>query len=124
GSIINLSSMVGIEGGHPSLLYPTSKTAVIGLTKSMAAHHGTSSASQRDRSRHDLHADGSLEKHDRRPAPGTTIWLIPQDRGVCLGRGDGRRIPGERRRALDHGCGSARRCRHNGREIGATLAAV
>jgi NAD(P)-dependent dehydrogenase (short-subunit alcohol dehydrogenase family) len=42
GSIINLSSMVGIEGGHPSLLYPTSKTAVIGLTKSMAAHHGTS----------------------------------------------------------------------------------
>jgi NAD(P)-dependent dehydrogenase (short-subunit alcohol dehydrogenase family) len=42
GSIINLSSMVGIEGGHPSLLYPTSKTAIIGLTKSMAAHHGTS----------------------------------------------------------------------------------
>jgi NAD(P)-dependent dehydrogenase (short-subunit alcohol dehydrogenase family) len=42
GVIINLSSMVGIEGGHPSLLYPTSKTAIIGLTKSMAAHHGTS----------------------------------------------------------------------------------
>lgn len=42
GAIINLSSMVGIEGGHPSLLYPVSKTAVIGLTKSMAAHHGTS----------------------------------------------------------------------------------
>jgi NAD(P)-dependent dehydrogenase (short-subunit alcohol dehydrogenase family) len=42
GSIINLSSMVGIEGGHPSLLYPTSKTAVLGLTRSMAAHHGTS----------------------------------------------------------------------------------
>jgi NAD(P)-dependent dehydrogenase (short-subunit alcohol dehydrogenase family) len=42
GSIINLSSMVGIEGGHPSLLYPTSKTAVIGLTRSMAAHHGAS----------------------------------------------------------------------------------
>lgn len=40
GSIINLSSVAGIEGGHPSLLYPTSKTAVIGLTRSMAAHHG------------------------------------------------------------------------------------
>lgn len=42
GSIINLSSMVGIEGGHPSLLYPVSKTAVIGMTRSMAAHHGSS----------------------------------------------------------------------------------
>jgi NAD(P)-dependent dehydrogenase (short-subunit alcohol dehydrogenase family) len=40
GSIINLSSAAGVQGGHPSLLYPTSKTAVIGLTRSMAAHHG------------------------------------------------------------------------------------
>ena len=40
GSIINLSSASGIMGGHPSLLYPTSKTAVIGLTRAMAAHHG------------------------------------------------------------------------------------
>ena len=40
GSIINISSVAGILAGHPSLLYPTSKTAVIGLTKSMAAHHG------------------------------------------------------------------------------------
>jgi len=40
GSIINLTSVAGLLGGHPSLLYPTSKTAVIGLTKAMAAHHG------------------------------------------------------------------------------------
>lgn len=40
GAVINLSSVVGLEGGHPSLLYPTSKSAVIGLTRSMAAHHG------------------------------------------------------------------------------------
>jgi NAD(P)-dependent dehydrogenase (short-subunit alcohol dehydrogenase family) len=40
GSIINLSSASGLQGGHPSLLYPTSKTAVIGLTRAMAAHHG------------------------------------------------------------------------------------
>ena len=40
GSIINLASVAGLQGGHPSLLYPTSKTAVIGLTRSMAAHHG------------------------------------------------------------------------------------
>jgi len=40
GSIVNLASIAGLQGGHPSLLYPTSKTAVIGLTRSMAAHHG------------------------------------------------------------------------------------
>jgi NAD(P)-dependent dehydrogenase (short-subunit alcohol dehydrogenase family) len=40
GSIINLSSVAGLLGGHPSLLYPTSKSAVIGLTRAMAAHHG------------------------------------------------------------------------------------
>ncbi len=40
GSIVNLSSIAGLRGGHPSLLYPTSKAAVIGLTRAMAAHHG------------------------------------------------------------------------------------
>ena len=40
GSIINLSSVAGLQGGHPSLLYPTSKAAIVGLTRSMAAHHG------------------------------------------------------------------------------------
>lgn len=40
GSIVNISSEAGLRGGHPSLLYPTSKGAVISLTKAMAAHHG------------------------------------------------------------------------------------
>jgi NAD(P)-dependent dehydrogenase (short-subunit alcohol dehydrogenase family) len=40
GSIINLSSVAGLLGGHPSLLYPTSKGAIVSLTRSMAAHHG------------------------------------------------------------------------------------
>jgi NAD(P)-dependent dehydrogenase (short-subunit alcohol dehydrogenase family) len=40
GSIINISSVSGLIGGHPSLLYPTSKAAIIGLTRGMAAHHG------------------------------------------------------------------------------------
>jgi NAD(P)-dependent dehydrogenase (short-subunit alcohol dehydrogenase family) len=40
GAIVNISSVAGVQGGHPSLLYPTSKAAVIGLTRSMAAHHG------------------------------------------------------------------------------------
>ena len=40
GSIINLSSVAGLSGGHPKLLYPTTKAAVVGLTRAMAAHHG------------------------------------------------------------------------------------
>ncbi len=40
GSIINLSSVAGLVGGHPSLLYPTSKGAVVNLTRAMATHHG------------------------------------------------------------------------------------
>ncbi len=40
GAIVNVSSIVGVAGGHPTLVYPTSKGAVISLTKAMAAHHG------------------------------------------------------------------------------------
>ena len=40
GSIVNLSSVAGLTGGHPGLLYPTSKGAIVNLTRAMAAHHG------------------------------------------------------------------------------------
>jgi NAD(P)-dependent dehydrogenase (short-subunit alcohol dehydrogenase family) len=40
GSIVNLSSVAGLTGGHGRLLYPTSKGAVVNLTRAMAAHHG------------------------------------------------------------------------------------
>jgi NAD(P)-dependent dehydrogenase (short-subunit alcohol dehydrogenase family) len=40
GAIINLTSVAGLLGGHPSLLYPTSKGAIVSLTRAMAAHHG------------------------------------------------------------------------------------
>ncbi len=40
GAIINLASVAGIRGGHPALLYPTSKGAVVNMTRAMATHHG------------------------------------------------------------------------------------
>ncbi|KAK3380856.1 dehydrogenase with different specificitie [Podospora didyma] len=40
GSIVNIGSVAGLLGGTPHLLYPTSKGAVINMTRSMAAHHG------------------------------------------------------------------------------------
>jgi NAD(P)-dependent dehydrogenase (short-subunit alcohol dehydrogenase family) len=40
GSIVNIASVAGLRGGHPGLMYPTSKGAVINMTRAMAAHHG------------------------------------------------------------------------------------
>ncbi|HMO46135.1 MAG TPA: SDR family oxidoreductase [Rubrivivax sp.] len=41
GAIVNVASVAGLIGGHPSLLYPTSKGAVVNMTRAMAAHHGS-----------------------------------------------------------------------------------
>jgi NAD(P)-dependent dehydrogenase (short-subunit alcohol dehydrogenase family) len=39
GVIINIGSVAGLRGGHASLLYPTSKGAVVNMTRAMAVHH-------------------------------------------------------------------------------------
>ncbi|KAF1833227.1 NAD(P)-binding protein [Decorospora gaudefroyi] len=39
GTIINMGSVAGLKGGTPHLLYPTSKGAVVNMTRAMAAHH-------------------------------------------------------------------------------------
>jgi NAD(P)-dependent dehydrogenase (short-subunit alcohol dehydrogenase family) len=39
GSIVNMGSVAGLLGGTPNLLYPTSKGAVVNMTRAMAAHH-------------------------------------------------------------------------------------
>lgn len=39
GAIVNLSSVAGLTGGHPSLLYPTSKGAIVNMTRAMAVQH-------------------------------------------------------------------------------------
>lgn len=40
GAIVNLSSVSGMLGGNPSLLYATTKGAIIQMTRAMAVHHG------------------------------------------------------------------------------------
>ena len=40
GSIINISSIVGLQGGHTNLFYPTAKGAILNLTRTMAGNHG------------------------------------------------------------------------------------
>lgn len=39
GAIVNLSSVAGLAGGHPDLLYPTTKGAIVNMTRAMASHH-------------------------------------------------------------------------------------
>lgn len=40
GSIVNIGSITGLHGGHPNLFYPTSKGAIVNLTRTMAGNHG------------------------------------------------------------------------------------
>ena len=42
GCIINIASVAGLIGGTPMLLYPTSKGAVVNMTRAMAVHHAPS----------------------------------------------------------------------------------
>ena len=39
GSIVNVSSVAGMRGGHSRIAYPTTKGAVNSLTQAMAIHH-------------------------------------------------------------------------------------
>lgn len=39
GAIVNMGSVAGLKGGTPHLLYPTSKGAVVNMTRAMATHH-------------------------------------------------------------------------------------
>jgi NAD(P)-dependent dehydrogenase (short-subunit alcohol dehydrogenase family) len=39
GSIVNMGSVAGLLGGTPNLLYPTSKGAIVNMTRAMAANH-------------------------------------------------------------------------------------
>ncbi len=40
GAIVNIASVAGLVGGHHALLYPTSKGAVVNMTRAMATQHG------------------------------------------------------------------------------------
>jgi short-subunit dehydrogenase len=57
GSIVNLSSVAGIRGGNPHLLYPTSKGAIVNMTRAMAHQHA------KERIRYEMLPRRSLVDH-------------------------------------------------------------
>lgn len=61
GSIVNLASVAGIRGGTPSLLYPTSKGAVVNLTRAMAVHHAAQGIRVNCVSAHGKPSSGGIE---------------------------------------------------------------
>ena len=86
GAIVNIASYAGLFGGHPALLYPTTKGAVVNLTRAMAAHH----AEQGIRVNaiapgYGLHPDGLCRRHDRRNPRSAQEPLAPQSRRHRLG---------------------------------------
>ncbi|KEF54227.1 uncharacterized protein A1O9_09393 [Exophiala aquamarina CBS 119918] len=42
GSIINVASVNGIRGGSPDIIHPTTKGAIVNMTRAMSTHHGSS----------------------------------------------------------------------------------
>lgn len=40
GAIVNIASVAGLRGGHPHLLYATTKGAIVQMTRAMASNHG------------------------------------------------------------------------------------
>lgn len=96
GSIVNLASVAGIRGGTPSLLYPTSKGAVVNLTRAMAAHHApqgvrvncvsahrslvTIELTRSGLSRYALYPDDVWRRNVRRAERGKKESKSPEDR--------------------------------------------
>jgi NAD(P)-dependent dehydrogenase (short-subunit alcohol dehydrogenase family) len=39
GSIVNMASIAGLVGGFPHVCYPTTKGAIVSMTRAMAGHH-------------------------------------------------------------------------------------
>jgi NAD(P)-dependent dehydrogenase (short-subunit alcohol dehydrogenase family) len=39
-ALVGVASIAGLQGGHPGLLYATTKGAIVQMTRAMAAHHG------------------------------------------------------------------------------------
>ena len=125
GAIVNISSVSGLLGGHPSLLYPTSKTAVIGLTRSMAAHHALQGI------RVNCICPGTVYTPmvaSRGMTPelreARKMGTLLASRGDALGCGAGRRVPGQRCCPLDHRDRAARGRWRNSCPVAVTLPAL
>jgi NAD(P)-dependent dehydrogenase (short-subunit alcohol dehydrogenase family) len=101
GAVICVSSIAGMRG-HGRTAYATAKAGVIGFVRSIAVQLGPRGV------RVNAIAPGTVGP--RAPSPGRPA----RHRGDRLGRGVGRRLPGQRRGALGHRPGARHRRRPHG----------
>ena len=88
GSVVALSSMVGVQGNAGQANYAASKAGIIGLVKALAREAGPRGARQRRRAR--LHPHAPHRRADRRAHRGPAA----RDGAGAAGRPGGRRGPG------------------------------
>ena len=137
GAIVNIASVAGLMGGTPMLLYPTSKGAVINMTRAMAVHHAPSGIrvncvcpgeylefidiflsieailmyiSNRDA----LHSDDLCAWHISRCTRLPSEWQPSQNRGKWMGLRRCCQVLGQRRGEVDDRSDHACRCGFDG----------
>jgi len=133
GAIVNIASVAGLMGGTPMLLYPTSKGAVVNMTRAMAVHHAQSGIrvncvcpgeylelidillsmeailmhiSNRDA----LHSDDLCARYISRCARRSSKTQPSQNRGKWMGLWRCCQVLGQRRGEVDDGSHHACRC--------------
>ena len=110
GSIVNLTSVVGVHGNPGQTNYAASKAGIIGFTKALARELG---AAQRPRecSRSGLHHDGAHRGAAGASAAGDSHQHAPRADGHTGGRRRGGPLSLLRRSVVRDGRGAARRRR-------------
>lgn len=130
GSIVNMGSVAGLKGGTPHLLYPTSKGAVVNMTRAMSAHHAPEGIRVNcvcpgvgiitgdgwlfaERSTDAVHSHDVGQRHERGSPRGSEGQEPARHRGQRLGCCRGGRVSCECTRPLDYRSYSASRRWHD-----------
>jgi len=112
GPIVNVASVAGPRGGHPNLLYATSKGAIMQMTRAMAANHGPDGV-RVNCVAPGIHANGLRPRNVGGASREAAQALAAAGGGDRLGCRQGRGQSRERTGALADRRGAPRGCRRD-----------